>query len=145
MIDRTTEMVGEIRLKRFTHIGRHSEMKCEDCGKTQYENITHIVTERPALRGGFIPCAETWLCEKCRSHRGRRDWVAPVSEGSPELTAARQLREEAVSSSSANTGREARYSVASKAWLEDLFLKGEDYGTARNTVENHDSRCHVSA
>lgn len=28
---------------------------------------------------------------------------------------------------------ERRQSVASKAWLEDLFLKGDDYGTARNT------------
>ena len=98
MIDRTIEMVDGMRVKRFAHVGRHSEMKCEDCGKTQYENITHVVTERPALKGGFIPCAETWLCEKCRSHRGRRDWVAPVTDERSRLFGTVQGSQEAASS-----------------------------------------------
>lgn len=103
MIERTTEMVQELRIKRYSHVGRHIELRCEDCGKTQYENITHVVTERPVMKGGFVPCAEIWLCEKCRSHRGGIDWVAPVADERSRLFGMVQGSQEAASSYPSNT------------------------------------------
>jgi hypothetical protein len=111
MIDRETELVdnGHLQVRRFFRRGNHNPLICDDCRKTQHSDIVHIVPlRRYTTRCGddsytyFGAPTESWLCEKCRSHRGRRDWVAPVSEGSPELTAARQQREAAVPASSAN-------------------------------------------
>jgi len=109
MTEKETELFddGAIQVRRFFRRGEHHGLICDDCRKQQHQDIVHISAGRRHVsrrdgRVGYIEFASVWLCEKCRSHRGRRDWVAPVSEGSPELTAARQQREAAVPASSAN-------------------------------------------
>lgn len=108
MIERVHEMVDgdEIRVSRYFRRGPHAPIICQDCGHRQYQDIVHVVAARrhesTRYGVGYIDFANYWLCERCRQHRGRRDWVAPVTESSPEYTAVRQLHEGAVSSSSAN-------------------------------------------
>lgn len=87
MIEEQTELIdnGAVQVRRFFRRGVHPGIICDDCRVSQVKDIVHISAGRRHVRRrdgmvGYIEFSSAWLCEKCRSHRGRRDWVAPVSD-----------------------------------------------------------------
>lgn len=139
MTERETELFddGAIQVRRFFRRGEHNGMLCDDCRKQQHADIVHISAGRRHVsrggRVGYIEFASVWLCEKCRSHRERRDWVAPVSDERSRLfgTVA-ESREAASSHPGGVEGRSEGVQTAATSGSGSADTEGRESGENRD-------------